>query len=146
MWTTFKIKFIAYFIVMILSITNGYMTPAMAVSSSDLFKLSLQRKGSHLVIAHWDIASNCHLYKQSISIKTTTGNHIKIGKILLPAGQQRWDTIVGKYQVYRHHLDVKIPIPVASVGTLRLQIHYQGCQGNIYCYPPVSKVLSMVLK
>jgi len=65
----------------------------------------------------------------------------------IPDGEHKTDEFFGKIQVY--HQQAQATIPVQRSGSeatpIVLTVKYQGCAERGVCYPPISKVLNLLL-
>lgn len=95
----------------------------------EAFTLSAQANKQN-VILHWKVAAGYYLYRDRISLKPSQN-------INLPAGITKEDDILGKYQVYEDKLILTVP------AATKLIVNYQGCAASGFCYPPVSKLVSI---
>ncbi|MDX2164679.1 MAG: protein-disulfide reductase DsbD [Gammaproteobacteria bacterium] len=109
------------------------------------FQLSVKNASANQVTLHWDIAHGYHLYQDRFHFAFQRKNDAKIGQVSMPAGITKEDNILGKYQVYRKSLDLVLPINQVNNPKLDLLVSYQGCSDNNFCYPPVTKKISVNL-
>lgn len=82
------------------------------------------------VVLYWKLAPGYYLYRDRISLKPSQN-------INLPTGIAKEDDILGKYQVYEDKLILAVPIAE------KLIVNYQGCAASGFCYPSVSKLVSI---
>ncbi len=104
--------------------------------AAHVFKFSANL-ANDTVVLHWNIAKKAYLYKKRFSFKVLAPKTARLSKIQLPQGEIKQDEIFGRYQIYTK--DVSIPIPIAYTGkqNVVIQVGYQGCSSNGYCYPPI---------
>jgi len=89
----------------------------------------------------WVIADGYYLYKDQISIETTTPN-VQLGKPLLPQGKPKHDEYFGDTEVYYEVLEATLPVARAASSQaqpVQLKITYQGCAEGGLCYNPITK-------
>lgn len=96
------------------------------------------------VLARWTIAPGYHLYRDRFNFNLLTPDLARLGDVVLPPGIPKQDDILGKYEVYTDHLNLTIPFSQLKAGALHLQVGYQGCADQGFCYPPVTKQLDLV--
>lgn len=85
---------------------------------------------------HWEIADHYYLYQSRISAKQD-GQALDVQFVQTPIEKE--DEYFGKVQIYKHTLDVIVPLASAS----DVNIRFQGCAEAGLCYPPVSKTLAV---
>jgi thiol:disulfide interchange protein DsbD len=89
----------------------------------------------------WVIADGYYLYKNKISIESTTPN-VQIGKPVLPQGKSKHDEYFGDTEVYYEVLEATLPVARAASSatqSVQLKVTYQGCAEGGLCYNPITK-------
>ncbi len=107
------------------------------------FSISAKPFGSDTVLLHWTIAPKHYLYRERFSFKPLKPEQASVGSILLPLGIPKEDTIFGKYQVFAKDLTIPVPLIHADSTDTQLQVKYQGCSEEGYCYPPTTRVINI---
>ena len=112
---------------------------------SQAFILNTQLGDNNQVILNWKIAPGHYLYRDKFNFVLTPTALASLGKISLPAGEKKYDEILGNYQVYKNKLSITLPIENLSniEEPLNLQATYQGCTAWGYCYPPIIKTIKL---
>jgi thiol:disulfide interchange protein DsbD len=89
----------------------------------------------------WIIADGYYLYKDKISVETSTPN-VQIGKPVLPQGKAKHDEYFGDTEVYYEVLEATLPIARAASSealSVSLKVTYQGCAEGGLCYNPITR-------
>jgi thiol:disulfide interchange protein DsbD len=89
----------------------------------------------------WVIADGYYLYKDKISIESTTPN-VQLGKPVLPQGKSKHDEYFGDTEVYYEVLEATLPVARAASSeplSVQLKVTYQGCAEGGLCYNPITK-------
>lgn len=102
------------------------------------FNFSAQLNPNNTLSLNWQIADKHYLYKDHFSFKILQPKNVTLGTISYPSAQTKHDDILGTYQVYTGALNILIPILNANKETVVLQVNYQGCSEDGYCYPPIT--------
>jgi thiol:disulfide interchange protein DsbD len=95
----------------------------------------------------WVIADGYYLYKNRISVESTTPN-VQIGKPVLPQGKPKHDEYFGDTEVYYEVLEATLPVARAASSAaqpLQLKVTYQGCAEGGLCYNPITKEVTVEL-
>lgn len=95
----------------------------------------------------WVIADGYYLYKDRISIESTTPN-VQIGKPMLPQGKPKHDEYFGDTEVYYEVLEATLPVARAAnseTQSVQLKVTYQGCAEGGLCYNPITKEATVEL-
>ena len=92
----------------------------------------------------WRIAADHYLYRQSLQVLLPDGSALT--NLKLPEGEAIEDEFFGEVEVYYQSL--ALPLPLAALAnaagtgantkasSLELEVHFQGCAAERYCYPP----------
>ena len=105
----------------------------LALSASDLlpaeeaFRLSHHEEPSSVVF-RWDIADGYHLYRKHLKFASLTPG-VELGAPDYPQGHLEHDDNMGDMEVYRGHLEVRVPLSQrGSVPkAVQLEVTAQGC-------------------
>ncbi|MCD6046777.1 MAG: Cytochrome c biosis protein transrane region [Gammaproteobacteria bacterium] len=111
--------------------------------ADEAFQVSAQSIDQQDGIVKWKIAPGYHLYSDSLDIKPTKPNNIKLAPLQLPQGKAGSDPSRGNYMEYYRQLEVPIHVVQGSTTNLELKVSYQGCADAGICYPPKTKVLQL---
>jgi len=111
----------------------------------DAFQFSASVTNNDTITAHWKIAPGYHLYRDRVNFKIIKPTEKHLTKLDLPEGIHKQDDVLGKYQVFNN--EISIPIPVANLNADKITFLacYQGCSDNNFCYPPVTKKVTLDL-
>lgn len=131
-----------YFIFLLLSLTFSSIAAPIPLDKAFQLQPSIAKKTLNL---HWQIAPGYRLYKDKISVKVLPPSQIRLAPLNLPAGIDRYDKVLGHYQVYRDQLQLFVPIWNYQPGEFQVKVHYQGCSDAGFCYPPQAKILTIQL-
>lgn len=140
------LNFIKFLKVLVLSLCLGAgILPVYAIQQAlpvdQVFQVSVQRLNNKTLTARWTIKPGYYLYRDKIHFETTP---IRINSVVFPKGIIKHNQFIGKYEVYQGHvvtlLKFTSPLPDQN---LELEIHYQGCAIAGFCYPPVTKHVTL---
>ena len=110
-----------------------------------VFSADVQDAGT--LMLHWQISDGYHLYKNKFHFELLQADGIRLGPGRFPKGRMIEDESFGKLESYFE--DVDVPVSVArSPGEkqpIRLQVGYQGCADDGFCYPPIKKTVDLIL-
>lgn len=106
------------------------------------FALSAYIEAPNTLVLRWEIEDGYYLYRKSLGF-IETGNNA-LSSPVIPAGIQTEDDFFGAVEVYYEQLLVRIPFDPDTVGNnISLQLNYQGCAEDNYCYPMQFKELNL---
>ncbi len=132
------------FIRSILILLGMVVCPALAVTSQQplpaeqAFVLSASLFGKDTVLLKWQMAPQHYLYQERFVFKVVAPANATVGSILYPPGQPKEDKVLGNYHIYDQQLTIPVPIINPDPTSTVLQITYQGCSEDGYCYPPTT--------
>ena len=109
------------------------------------FQFSATAKDDQTVLLSWKIAPNYYLYKKDFVFQPVKSPDAILGNPLYPSDTQILKTATGTEAVYANRVTIPIPLIQSNQKYVILQAKYQGCSKAGYCYPPVSKVVSINL-
>ena len=110
------------------------------------FMLSAKLFGNDTVLLHWQMAPQYYLYKDRFKFKIIKPTTASIGNIIYPIGKSKEDEIFGKYQVYLQNVTIPVPMIDLDPSDTILEVKFQGCAENGYCYPPTTRQLKIILR
>ena len=114
----------------------------------EAFVLSARRTDGLLVV-RWDMPDGYYLYRHAFSVE---GNDLRLGQVVIPAGEPKVDEYFGESVVYYRHVEVTVPTDFGAKpgahGTStsdrrRIHVTYQGCADYGLCYPPQRRSITL---
>lgn len=116
------------------------------VSPEQVFSFSAHLSDQQTLVLDWTIAPGYYLYRHAFAFAPLEPQKLKLGQPLLPEGKLKNIPRVGKFEIYQDHVTIGLPILSYQQNQAILQIHYQGCSQQGYCYPPTTKLLPIDFK
>ncbi|MDE0753582.1 MAG: protein-disulfide reductase DsbD [Woeseiaceae bacterium] len=92
------------------------------------------------------VTDGYYLYKDKFSA-TILSDVAQAGRLELPAGEIKNDQYFGEMEVYHGDVFGKLSVARATPAAMDVEIElkYQGCADGGICYPPATRVLSVLL-
>lgn len=109
------------------------------------FVFSTSIKNNNRLILQWKISPGYYLYRDKLSVTLSPESQVKIEPFILPEGQAKKDLNGATHSVYFDGLNIFISLQAPVNGNLDLNIQYQGCSNQGFCYAPITKSLSVNL-
>jgi len=127
-----------------LGFSNEFDTPP---DVDEAFVFTAQAKDANAILARWVVAEGNYLYKDKIRFEIIEQDKVQLKSISLPAGENKMDEIFGLSEVYKHDIDIILPINRSSgLSEITLKAYYQGCSETFnICYPPTEKEILITL-
>lgn len=124
--------------------------PASAIDSADLlppdraFPLTARMDGPRSALLSWDIADGYYLYRKKFKIQVHS-SQVRLGEHQFPSGHKKHDEFFGEVEIYRGHIDVRVPVEgdAALPESLDFEVTVQGCADAGVCFPPYKRSLKL---
>lgn len=113
------------------------------ISAAKAFQFSVRPTNTDSVLAIWNIAPGYYLYKDRFSFNILAPKDAILGTINKPLGIEKNDAFLGKHYIYEGHLQLSIPLINSDPQPLQLLVNYQGCASWGFCYPPITKLVTI---
>lgn len=136
-------KQVIFFLIFCLFSTAYAAEDLQPLAPEQAFVFSAVVDQNQALVLQWKIAPGYFLYKDKIKVSAAPNDQVKIGTVILPAGDLRKDDLHGSFEAYRDLLRLVVPTGMAPSGRLALEIKYQGCSLDGFCYTPVTKILDI---
>src|SRR3990167_10182571 len=124
-----------------------FVLPFTAISSPlpayKAFKISIKPLGPNTLQIKWIIAPRYFLYKNCICVTNSKDSNLQIGRIPYPKAIEKINRQGQKFPVYYKKLVLNIPVLSKNPGENIIEIHYQGCSNNGFCYPPETQLIKI---
>ncbi len=121
-----------------LAITKTELLPA-----EQAFRLS-QRLEPGAALFNWDIADGYHLYRKRLKFVSRTPS-VELGQPVFPKGETKQDEAFGLMEIYRGHLEIRVPLIRRTTGTdpVLIEVSSQGCADAGVCYSPIRQTVAL---
>lgn len=118
---------------------------ATPLPAKEVFSASVEYIDPNTFALHWNIKPNYFLYSDRIKLSTETDSGIHLGTVRLPKPLDKKDKQGRAYSVYRNQLAIPVAVLGDKAGESLLQLHYQGCADDGFCYPPEVKQIKLTI-
>ena len=133
-------KWFPILIACLLSFNSMASAPSPA---NEVFQVSANVLDPNTFVLTWQIKPGYFLYSDRISIKAADDSNLKLGKIRLPQAMNKTDHKGRTYGVYRNQLSLPVSVLGERPGETLLDLHYQGCADDGFCYPPETRQIKL---
>ena len=104
--------------------------------ATEVFKTSVHRLDPNTLLMEWSIKPGYFLYKERFDFIKQSNSDIHVGNIAFPKAEEKTDRQGHKYLVYRNKLIVPVSVLSEQAGETLIDVHFQGCSDEGFCYPP----------
>ena len=125
----------------------GCLLSVMSIASpppaEDVFQVAVNLVDPNTFTVNWQIKPGYFLYSDRINVKAPKHSGVNLGKIRLPEALKKTDSQGQIYTVYRKHLSIPISVLGVHPGETLIDLHYQGCADDGFCYPPETRQVKL---
>ncbi len=128
-----------------LGLGTGLFAEEEFLKPDQAYSISASTRGDRIIV-HWDIADGYYLYRNKFRF-STDNDAVTLGSPDLPPGETKQDPFFGEIEIYKHGVDVELPIHIKGdkPSMLELEARSQGCAEAGICYPPHTQKLLVAL-
>ena len=115
--------------------------------ADEAFRLDVEVADPQTLIARWDIAEGYYLYRDKLSATSADDSSISPLPLQLSAGEKKHDEFFGDIEVYHNRVEARIPLKRTTDKSTEatFTFAYQGCAERGVCYPPIKKVINVLI-
>lgn len=122
-----------------------FLFHAAPLPAKDVFQVQVLLNDPNNFTIQWTIKPGYFLYSDRIKVKQQTDSNIHLGPLRFPTPQVKIDKQGHRYTVYRNTLSLPISVLNDEPGEALLDLHYQGCADDGFCYPPEDKQIKLTI-
>lgn len=126
--------FLLFCVLIFLNSTIAFSSP-LPLPSEQAFRFSMSNDDERTIHLQWAIAPGYYLYRDRMQVSSS--NHL-IADVQYPQGELKYSSDNKRYEVYSGTLNVPITLKEETTE-LSLDVDYQGCSQDGFCYPPMHK-------
>lgn len=134
-------KWLLFFICCFTTII-GYTAPP---PPGQIFQVKVNLVDLNTFTVNFQIKAQHFLYSNSIKLEPEHNSIMQLGPLRLPPTLEKTDKRGQKYTVYRDKVSIPIAILGNKPGKTSLQLSYQGCSDDGFCYPPEEQKIQLVI-
>jgi thiol:disulfide interchange protein DsbD len=111
-----------------------------------VFSADVPAAGS--ISTQWQIADGYYLYRDKFTFRFKEAPaDVTLGAAEFPQGEFKVDEFFGRMEVYRRQVQALLPVMRRenAPATVVLEVGYQGCADQGFCYPPMKQAVSLEL-
>ncbi|PJD93749.1 MAG: thiol:disulfide interchange protein [Legionella sp.] len=112
---------------------------AAPLPQDEAFRFKITPFDANTVQLDWSIKKGYFLYQKRISAQNAQQTYLNLGQMTYPDPQIKLSKQGEQILIYRHKLRLFLPVLAHLNGEFLVQIQYQGCSDEGFCYPPQTK-------
>lgn len=130
------------FILIITTIT-GY--PAAPPPADEVFQLTAKTLDPNAFLLEWTVKPGFFLYRDRIHFIELPDDNFHLADIRYPKALKKTDTAGKVVRIYRNTLSLSVPVLGIQSGESLLNVCYQGCADDGFCYPPQTAQIKLAI-
>jgi thiol:disulfide interchange protein DsbD len=132
-------------LILILYCCIPFIAHATPLPAQEVFQVNVKKVDPNTFTVNWQIKPGYFLYSDRIKLTTQSDSNVHLGPLRLPVTLKKTDSLNHSYDVYRNELSIPIAILGDKPGESLVNLHYQGCADDGYCYPPEDKQIKLTI-
>ncbi|KTD32893.1 thiol:disulfide interchange protein DsbD [Legionella nautarum] len=121
------------------------MSFAIPLPASEIFQVGTKQVDPNTFVINWQVKPGYYLYSDRIKLSEPSNNNLRLGTILFPPATKKTDKQGRLYSVYRDHLALPVAILGEEPGESLLDVQFQGCSDDGFCYPPETRQIKLTI-
>lgn len=113
--------------------------------ADEVFQVQVKTLDPNTFIVNWQIKPGFFLYSDRIKLDLQPESNFHLGTLRFPSPLIKVDQQGHSYTVYRDTLRLPIPVLGENPGESLLQLQYQGCADDGFCYPPETRWIKVTI-
>lgn len=100
------------------------------------------------ISARWEIADGYYLYRDKFTFRLVEAPAgMTLGEPRFPPGEFKEDEFFGRMEVFHGPVQAEVPVErrEAAAAPVMLEVGYQGCADQGFCYPPMKQTVRLEL-
>lgn len=116
------------------------ITPQQVLSeppaAHSVFKFKVKAHDPNTALLEWQIKPGYFLYRDRLQLTQEKATFLELAPLKLPSAKKKIDGLGQTISIYRDKLRIPISLVGLHPGEDILNIRYQGCADDGFCYPP----------
>ncbi|BCA96453.1 thiol:disulfide interchange protein [Legionella antarctica] len=130
-------------LVLLLFYCTAFIIHADPLPAAEVFQVNVKKVDPNTFVIDWQIKPNYFLYSDRIKLIPQPDSNIHLGTLRFPKALNKTDKKGHVYTVYRNQLSLPVAVLGNTPGEALLDLHYQGCADDGFCYPPEIKQIKL---
>ncbi len=137
-----RIFFLISFALCFLYINPSFSEPPPAHS---VFKFEIKTHDPNSFVLEWHIKPGYFLYRDRLELTQKSKDFLELAPLKLPQSKIKVDGLGETVHIYRGKLRIPVNIVGLHSGEDILNLKYQGCADNGFCYPPEFAAIKLTI-
>ncbi|MBI2786001.1 MAG: protein-disulfide reductase DsbD [Legionella longbeachae] len=130
-------------LILLLSYITAFALHANPLPAAEVFHVNVTKIDPNTFAIHFQVKPDYFLYSDRIKLIPKVDSTIHLGTLRFPPTVKKIDKQGHVYTVYRNQVTVPVGILGDRPGETLLELHYQGCSDDGFCYAPETKTIQL---
>lgn len=126
-----------FFYIMVFTL-NANPLPA-----AEVFQVKVTSVDPNTFSINFQIKPNYFIYKNRIRLIPRESSAIHLGTLRFPHAEKKTDKNGKTYSIYKNKVTIPVGLLGNQPGETSVDLHYQGCSDEGFCYPPEIKTIQL---
>ncbi|WP_298628213.1 protein-disulfide reductase DsbD [uncultured Legionella sp.] len=113
--------------------------------AAEVFQAGVNKIDPNTFVLNWQIKEGYFLYKDRIKLTEQPDSNLHLGALRFPPALKKTDKQGRTFTIYRNTLSIPVAILGETPGETLLNLHYQGCSNEGFCYPPEERQIKVAI-
>ncbi|WP_045106552.1 protein-disulfide reductase DsbD [Legionella hackeliae] len=122
-----------------------FINHASPLPATEVFQVDAKQVDPNTLSINWQVKPGYFLYADRIKLTMQPNSNVHMGTLLFPAPLTKIDKQGHNYSVYRNELSLPVPVLGESPGETLINLSFQGCADDGFCYPPETRQIKLTI-
>lgn len=123
----------------------SFINHASPLPAADVFKVNAKQVDPNTLTINWQVKPGYFIYADRIKLQEPDNNNVHIGTLRFPQALTKTDKQGRTYSIYRNDLSLPIAVLGEQPGETLVDLHFQGCSDDGFCYPPETRQIKLTI-
>lgn len=131
-----------WFLLLFCCITT-FALHANPLPAAEVFHVNVSKVDPNTFAINFQIKPHYFLYSERIKLTTKKNGAFHLGTLRFPPTEKKVDQLGHEFTVYRNQVSIPVGILGNKPGEALIDLHYQGCSDDGFCYAPETKTIQL---
>ncbi|WP_454780282.1 protein-disulfide reductase DsbD [Legionella sp. WA2022007384] len=128
---------------LLFSCITTFALHANPLPAAQVFHVNVNKVDPNTFAINFQIKPHYFLYSDRIKLTTKKNGTFHLGTLRFPPSEKKVDKLGHEFSVYRNQVSIPVGILGNNPGDALIDLHYQGCSDDGFCYAPETKTIQL---
>ncbi|WED43693.1 protein-disulfide reductase DsbD [Legionella cardiaca] len=124
---------------------TSFLNHANPLPAAEVFQVDVKQIDPNTLTINWQVKPGYFIYADRIKLTEQTNSNVHLGELRFPKSLIKTDKRGQSYNVYRDELSLPVAILGEQPGETLINLHFQGCADDGFCYPPETREIKLTI-